>query len=96
MSVSFVLVSGCCAGDGWFLAAAVGLAFDGELVGGGGEAVDDGGEEGVGHHGKPVGVDYSSVLVRLRMSGFVEGAAEPVPSADIEGRDLLMAGHRPG
>src|SRR5580698_6755128 len=55
MAVSFLVINGRAGGaDGWFLAAAVGLAFDDELVGGGGEAVDGGlGEEGVGHHGQP-------------------------------------------
>ena len=33
-----------------------------------------------------VGADYSSVLVRQH-DGLVEGAAEPVPSADVETRD---------
>jgi hypothetical protein len=43
MLVSFLLVSGSgAAGDGWFLAAPVGLAFDDEFVGGGDEAVDRG------------------------------------------------------
>jgi len=54
--VSFLVVNGQAAGvvDGWFLAAAVGLSFDDEFVGGGDQAVDGGlGEEGVGHHGQP-------------------------------------------
>src|SRR2546430_17685170 len=55
MVVSFLVVNGHAGGvDGWFLAAPVGLAFDDELVGGGGEAVDGGlGEQRGGHHGQP-------------------------------------------
>ena len=52
--VSSLFVNGHAAGvvDGWFLAAAVGLSFDDEFVGGGDEAVDGGlGEQRVGHHG---------------------------------------------
>src|SRR6516225_2344465 len=62
----FRVVNGLAGGgaDDWFLAAPVGLAFDDEFVGGGGEPVDGGlGEERVGHHGEPffggaVGGDY--------------------------------------
>ena len=43
-----------------------------------------------------VGAGYSSVLVRGSMPVFVEGAAEPVPSADIEVRDPLGIGNRFG
>ena len=52
--VSSLFVNGHAAGvvDGWFLAAAVGLSFDDEFVGGGGKPVDGGlGEQRVGHHG---------------------------------------------
>ena len=49
MVVSFLVVNGLA--DYWFLAAPVGLAFDDQFVGGGGEAVDGGlGEQWVGHH----------------------------------------------
>src|SRR5262249_53501984 len=59
MVVSWVGVNGH-AGVGvgvlGFLASAVGVAFDDEFVGGGDESVDGGlGEEGVGHHGQPLG-----------------------------------------
>ena len=51
MVVSVLLVNGRAVGDGWFLAAPVGLSFDDEFVGGGDEAVDGGlGEQWVGHH----------------------------------------------
>ena len=41
------------AGDGWFLPAPVGLAFDDEFVSGGGEPVHGGmGQQWVGHHGQ--------------------------------------------
>jgi hypothetical protein len=56
MVVSFSVVNGLAVGvaDCWFLAAPVGLAFDDQLVGGGGEPVDGGlGEQRVGHHGQP-------------------------------------------
>ena len=56
MVVSFLLVNGLAVevADCWFLAAPVGLAFDDQLVGGGGEPVDGGlGEQRVGHHGQP-------------------------------------------
>jgi hypothetical protein len=37
------------------LAAAVGVSFDDEFVGGGGESVDGGlGQQWVGHHGQPL------------------------------------------
>src|SRR6266567_2833687 len=53
MVVFFLVVNGH-AGDGWFLAPPVGLAFDDQLVGGGDEPVDGGlGEQRVGHHGQP-------------------------------------------
>jgi hypothetical protein len=39
MVFSLLVVNGH-AGDGWFLAAPVGLSFDDEFVGGGGEPVD--------------------------------------------------------
>ena len=54
MVVSFLVVNGLAGGvvDGWFLAAPVGLSFDDQFVGGGGEPVDGGlGEQRVGHHG---------------------------------------------
>ena len=56
MVVSFLVVNGhvVWAADDGLLAVPVGLAFDDEFVGGGGEAVDGGlGEERVGHHGEP-------------------------------------------
>ena len=57
MVFSVLVVNGHAGGavaEGWFLAAPVGLAFDDELVGGGGEPVDGGlGQERVGHHGQP-------------------------------------------
>ena len=42
------------------------------------------------------GADYSSVLVTGSMLVLVEDAAEPVPSADLEVRDLLRVGYRFG
>ncbi len=56
MVVSFLVVNGraCGAADGWFLAAPVGLAFDDQLVCGGGEPAGGGlREQGVSHHGQP-------------------------------------------
>ncbi len=52
MVVSFLVVNGraCGAADGWFLAAPVGLAFDDQLVCGGGEPAGGGlREQGVSH-----------------------------------------------
>src|SRR5262252_1505656 len=57
MVVSFLVVNGHAGGvvDGWFLAAPVGLAFDDQFVGGGGEPVDGGlGQQRAGHHGQPL------------------------------------------
>jgi hypothetical protein len=43
-----------------------------------------------------VGADYSSVLFSGMHAVLVEGAAEPVPSADIQLRDTPSIGNRSG
>src|SRR5947199_10381564 len=58
MVFSLLVVNGLAAGvagDGWFLAAPIGLAFDDEFVCGGGEPVHGGlGQERVGHDAQPL------------------------------------------
>ena len=92
--VSFLVVNSRASGavDGWFLAAPVGLVFDDQFVGGGGEPVDGGlGEQGVGHHGEPfvggaVGGDdgrcfvvaFDAELVEVGGLGRVEGLEREV------------------
>jgi hypothetical protein len=70
-------------GRGGALAAAVGVAFDDELVAGGGEPVDGGlGQQRVGHQGEPFagvavgGDDDSAVRLIMTEAGLMSADAQ--------------------